>query len=140
MMDEANFYPEMKGRLSGRDCRHLKANLTASRRYAAQFPTAADAMAAGFHMIVPYVHGMGAHYIGPDGIPTTVNPDRPNFLLYGGNGPDAPLVGLMWFVNSGQAPPVDGGSGSDGGRHEMSKTGERYAVTVSTGTSTYVIG
>ena len=78
-------------------------------------------MAAGFHMIVPYVHGMGAHYIGPDGIPTTVNPKRPNFLLYGGNGPDAPLVGLMWLVNSGQAPPAVGLPGGNDHWHRHSR-------------------
>ncbi len=108
MMDEANFYPDMKGPISRSDCRQLTSDLRAAREYAMQFPTAGAAIAGGFHMIVPYVHGMGAHYIGPDGIPSTVNEKRPNFLLYGGNGPDAPLVGLMWLVNSGQAPPASG--------------------------------
>jgi hypothetical protein len=121
MMDEATFYPMMKGRLSNRDCRALSDDLRAARRYANQFPTAADAIAGGFHMIVPYVHGMGAHYIGPDGIPLTVNPQRPNFLLYGGNGPDAPLVGLMWLVNSGQAPPPDGLPGGNDHWHRHSR-------------------
>ena len=113
MMDEANFYPDMKGPLSTSDCESMVDDLRAARRYAQRFPTAADAIAGGFHMIVPYVHGMGAHYIGPDGIPTTVNPKRPNFLLYGGNGPDAPLVGLMWLANSGQTPPAGLPGGND---------------------------
>jgi hypothetical protein len=106
--DEAQFYPEAKGQLSRRDCRRLSYGLVAARRYAMQYPTAADAYAAGFRMIVPFVDGMGAHYIGPDGITATADPRRPNFLLYGGNESDSPLVGLMWLVASGQAPPADG--------------------------------
>ena len=108
MMDEATFYPDMKGPISGSDCRALATDLLAARHYASHFPTAADAVKGGFHMIVPYVEGMGAHYVGPNGIGTTINPKVPNFLLYGGNGPNAPLVGLMWLVNSGQAPPAVG--------------------------------
>jgi len=121
MADEANFYPEMKGTLSRRDCRELHEDLTAAREYASQFPTAGAAVAGGFKMIVPYVHGMGAHYIGPVGIPTTVDPKQPNFLLYGGNGPDAPLVGLMWLVSSGQAPPADGLPGGNDHWHRHSR-------------------
>jgi hypothetical protein len=108
MEDEERFYPEPKGRLTRADCRRLTKALVAARRYAMQFPTAADARRGGFRMIVPYVHGMGAHYVGPQGIGGTIDPRRPNFLLYGGNGPDAPLVGLMWIAFSGDAPPADG--------------------------------
>lgn len=108
MMDEQTFYPEMKGTLTRSDCRALTKDLVAARQYAKRFRTAAAAIAGGFRMIVPYVRGMGAHYVGPAGITTSIDPRRPNFLLYGGNGPNAPLVGLMWLVNSGQAPPPDG--------------------------------
>jgi hypothetical protein len=108
MMDEATFYPQPKGTLSHRDCAHLTQDLRAARAYAMQYPTAADAVAAGFTMLVPYVHGMGAHYLGPQGISTSFDPRRPNFLMYGGNGPNAPLVGVMWLVDSGSAPPPVG--------------------------------
>src|SRR5438132_11497108 len=65
-------------------------------------------MAAGYHMIAPYAKGQGAHYMGPQGFGPTFDPKTPNFLLYGGNTPSAPLVGLMWLVQSGQQPPAIG--------------------------------
>ncbi len=121
MMDESTFYPTAKGPLSRADCRALTDDLRDARRYAMQYPHARDAVRAGFHMIVAYVHGMGAHYIGPAGIKSTIDPERPNFLLYGGNGPDAPLVGLMWLINSGQAPPPDGLPGGNDHWHRHMK-------------------
>lgn len=112
MMDEATFYPDMKGPLSRSDCRELTGHLRRAKRFAFQYPTAQDAVAAGFRMIVPYVPGMGAHYMDPARLGVW-DPDRPNFLLYGGNGSNAPLVGLMWIVNSGGAPPQGFSGGND---------------------------
>lgn len=120
MMDEETFYPAMKGALSRSDCRALTRDLRAARRYARQFRTAAKATAGGFRMIVSYVHGMGAHYVGPAGITSSLDPTKPNFLLYGGNGSNAPLVGLMWLVNSGQAPPAEGLPGGNDHWHRHS--------------------
>jgi hypothetical protein len=105
MMDEMTFYPQKKHDLSRADCLQLVPLLAASMKYAKQFPTAADAMRAGFHMIAPYVEGQGAHYVGPSGWSTTFNRRQPNFLLYGGNTSHAPLVGIMWLANTGSHPP-----------------------------------
>lgn len=113
MMDEANFYPAPKGQLSASDCTQVVADLVLAKRYALQFPTAADAMAAGFRMVAPYVRGQGAHYAGPQGVFAPFDPTTPNLLLYGGNGPTAPLVGLSWLVNSGQTPPAGMPGGND---------------------------
>lgn len=110
--DDMEHYHDPKGPLSKADCRSLTADLREARRYALQFPTAADAVAAGFRMIVPYLEGMGAHYIGPSGFGVW-NATRPNFLLYGGNGGDAPLVGLMWIVRSAGMPPEGFAGGND---------------------------
>lgn len=113
MMDEATFYPAPKGPLGTSDCRQVVAALRRAKKYALQFPTAADAMAAGFRMVAPYVRGQGAHYVGPQGIFAPFDPTTPNLLLYGGNGPNAPLVGLSWLVSSGQTPPPGMPGGND---------------------------
>lgn len=40
------------------------------------------------------------------------NPDRPNMLMYDGNGSDAKLTGMVWAVQSGHMPP-EGFSGDN---------------------------
>ncbi len=113
MMDEMNFYPMMKHNLGANECAKVVSGLTAAKKYGMQFPTAADAIKGGFRLIAPYIPGQGAHYIGPLGINATFDPNTPNFLLFGGNGPTAPLVGLMWLVQSGQTPPAGIPGGND---------------------------
>jgi hypothetical protein len=113
MMDEATFYPEMKGPLNTTDCKALRRDLRAARSFALQYPTAAEAVAGGFRFIAPYVHGQGAHYISSEGIGSTIDPTKPNLLLFGGNSPNARLVGMAWIVNSGQAPPPVGLPGNN---------------------------
>src|SRR6476659_3196901 len=85
MMDEEMFYPMMKHDLTRANCQVIVPQLEDALKYAQQFPTAAAAKRAGFHMIAPYAMGQGAHYMGPDGFTTTINRHKPNFLLYGGN-------------------------------------------------------
>ncbi len=113
MIDEMTFYPAKKHDLSRPNCQRVVPDLVASLQYAMRFPTAADAVRGGFHMIAVYLKGQGAHYIGPEGFGTTFNRKRPNFLLYGGNSPSAPLVGMMWLINSGQQPPIYGLAGNN---------------------------
>ena len=72
------------------------------------YPTAAKAVAGGFRFLAPYVHGQGSHYLSASGITSTIDPTKPNLLLFGGNSPASRLVGMAWIVNTGQAPPVDG--------------------------------
>jgi hypothetical protein len=58
---------------------------------------------------VDYATGMGTHHRNPStGIlpaPGVFNPDEPTYLQYDGNGPDAKLAGMSWYVNSGSMPP-----------------------------------
>ena len=37
--------------------------------------------------------------------PNVFDPDKPTYLQYDGNGPDAKLVGMSWYVRSGAMPP-----------------------------------
>jgi hypothetical protein len=120
MMDEETFYPEMKGTLSASDCRAVKTDLRASRRFARRYSTPAKAIAGGFRFIAPYVRGQGAHYLSSTGITSTIDPTKPNFLLFGGNSSNARLVGMGWIVNSGQAPPAGLPGGNDHWHRHMS--------------------
>jgi hypothetical protein len=72
----------------------------------AAMPTAADATAAGYMQVTPYVPGIGAHYLNVgrllDG---TFKPGEPEMLLYNGNEPTSVLVGLSYAV-IGADPPA----------------------------------
>jgi hypothetical protein len=76
--------------------------------WAMQYPTAADAAANGYPKLTMYFPGLGAHYIDLgllfDNAP--FDPARPETLLYGGDGPDAQLVGINYIVYSGTEPPA----------------------------------
>ncbi len=70
-----------------------------------KYPTAADAMKAGYFQVTPYVPGIGAHYLDVgklthDGF----DPANPEMLLYNGNDPGAKLVGLSYAVLSDKPP------------------------------------
>jgi hypothetical protein len=67
--------------------------------------TAADALAAGYMQVTPYVPGIGAHYLNLDLLrDDTFDPAQPEMLLYNGNAPGSELVGLSygWL---GDEPP-----------------------------------
>jgi hypothetical protein len=119
-----------KGMLSWDDCKTLSAQFDVALAYAQQYPTAGSAEASGFHKIVNYVEGMGTHHVGPGGFtkedltspdfdPTnpvfpgsqvddTFNPTKPEFLMYDGNGSDARLVGMAWYVHTSTGQPPAG--------------------------------
>ena len=83
----------------------LQSELQVAGTLIAPFATAADAMAAGYFQVTPYVPGIGAHYINiryvmDDGF----DPAEPEMLLYNGNAPTSVLVGLSYAV-VGDDPP-----------------------------------
>ena len=83
----------------------LQAQLKTAGTVIAQMPTAADAMAAGYFQVTPYVPGIGAHYLDP-GLLTSdgFDPAKPEMLLYNGNAPTSELIGLSYAV-LGDEPP-----------------------------------
>ena len=124
-----------KGMLDWSSCETVSAQFDLALDYAQQFPTLGDAEAAGFHGLVPYVAGMGTHHA-PQGdftlehfnspkfdphepvFPGTAldgdfNPMRPEFLQYDGNGPDAQLVGMSWYVRTDNGMPPPGFKGDN---------------------------
>jgi hypothetical protein len=98
-----------KGMLSWDDCLALSQHLDNALAFAQQWPTLGEAEAAGWVRTVNYATGMGTHHRSPNSgvlpAPGVFNPDQPTYLQYGGNGPDAELVGMSWYVNSGSMPP-----------------------------------
>ena len=87
----------------------LAAQLVAARSVAAQYPTVADATAAGMIQAGEFAPGVGAHYVRlkqPDDILPNgdIDATNPGSLIYDGNSPTSRLVGLMYL--SPTEPPV----------------------------------
>jgi hypothetical protein len=82
----------------------LEAQLAQTRAAALRFPTVADALRGGFTLADPYSAGIGAHYMRYPQIDGVFDPAQPEMLLYGGEDPGSPLVGVMFYVDSIEAP------------------------------------
>ncbi|HZJ27946.1 MAG TPA: hypothetical protein VFF40_13200 [Acidimicrobiia bacterium] len=102
-----------KGMLSWEDCLELSGNLDDALAYAMQWPTRGAAEADGWNAQVNYATGMGTHHALGNPLQGSFDPGRPNFLQYDGNGPDAKLVGMSWYVNNGPAGPPAGFPGDN---------------------------
>lgn len=95
-----------------RDCIRLARELEVARDTALMYPTAADAMAAGWVRVTPYVPGIGAHYMNFRLVDGVFDVEEPEMILYDGNGPEARVVGLSYYVlHSGDAEPTQGFTG-----------------------------
>jgi hypothetical protein len=74
-------------------------------------------MAAGYRRITTYIPCIAAHYINARFIDRTFDPDAPEMLLYDGNGPDARIVGLSYYV-SGMTTAPEGFAGPNDEWHQ----------------------
>lgn len=96
------------------DCDRLADELALARATALSYPTAADAMAAGWHQVTPYVSGIAAHYIKSELVDGKFQIDQPEMILYDGNTPEARVVGLSYYLwHEGDAEPVSGFTGAN---------------------------
>lgn len=102
-----------KGDLSWEDCITNSGYFDQALAFAMQYPTRGQAEAAGWTASANYAAGMGTHHALGNPLQGAFNPIRPNFLQYGGNGPDAKLVGMSWFVNNGPDGPPAGFPGDN---------------------------
>jgi len=85
----------------------VQQQLMAITYWAMQAPTAKDAVRAGYPQLTKYFPGIAAHYVNL-GLLFDNEPfdwTKPEALLYGAEGPDAPLVGINYIVRSGDTPP-----------------------------------
>lgn len=89
----------------------LDAQIAVARTVAARWPTAADAMADGWTLAENYSSHVGAHYMRFAEIDSVFDVSRPEMLLYGGDSPASPIVGLAYYVvykePAGFAGPTD---------------------------------
>jgi hypothetical protein len=103
----------VKGPLSWEDCLEVSAQFDAALEFAQQWPTRGEAEADGWNATVNYAMGMGTHHALGNPLQGDFDPEQPNFLQYDGNGPDAKLVGMSWYVNNGPAAPPEGFAGDN---------------------------
>lgn len=85
-------------------CAALAGELDDARAAAIAHPTVADAEADGYHLAGRYAPGQGAHYTNRSLMDGTLDPARPEMLLYGGTDPRSPVVGVSYYV-LGETPP-----------------------------------
>ncbi|MGK2929824.1 MAG: hypothetical protein ACSLFO_09645 [Acidimicrobiales bacterium] len=107
VMDPDPYEGITKGELSWEDCVNNSILFDMAVNYAQQWPTAGDAEAEGWYQVVPYAAGMGTHHVLPsaNNIDEVFKGYEPEFLMYDGNGPDAELTGMAWWVRSEGEPP-----------------------------------
>jgi hypothetical protein len=102
-----------KGMLSWDDCLELSQHLDEARAFAMQWPTLGEAEADGWSATVNYTMGMGTHHVRDSALEGSFDPGQPRFLQYGGDHPDAPLVGMSWYVDNGPDEPPAGFPGDN---------------------------
>jgi hypothetical protein len=95
----------------------LAAELVRARATALRYPTVADAEATGFAMVTPYVPLVGAHYLRMDLFAQGFDPARPAILLYDGNDPRSPIVGVSYYVRATDPPEGFAGPADRWHRH-----------------------
>jgi hypothetical protein len=76
----------------------LADQLAGARAAASRFPTLAAARAAGWTQADDYIAGIGSHWMRFDRIDSVFDPAAPEMLLFKGNSPDSPIVGVTYYV------------------------------------------
>jgi hypothetical protein len=99
-----------------------QAELDIAREIIERYPTAADAERAGWRRATTNLRGIAAHFLkqGVAGFASTdggFDVREPEILLYDGEGPDAPIVGLSYLV-SGPDPEGFTGKWDTWHRHD----------------------
>lgn len=89
--------------------RPLAQQLSEARNVAARWPTAADAMAAGWTLAAPYESHLGTHYMHYADIDGTFDVEHPEMLLYDGDAATSRIVGLAYYVKYTEPSGFTGG-------------------------------
>jgi hypothetical protein len=97
----------------------LAEQLTVAREVAMQYPTVADATAAGYGLVGGFGPGSGAHYIGGalgfgGG---AFDASKPMSLIYDGTSPTSEIIGLMYYGMGESAPEGFAGPNDHWHRH-----------------------
>ncbi len=105
---------------SKKDCKKLADELAVAREVAMTYPTAQDAMDAGWVRVTSYVPGIAAHYMNFGYVDGEFELKKPEMILYDGDDADAHVVGLSYYlIQDGSAEPTQGFTGYNdhGHRH-----------------------
>ena len=98
----------------------LAQQLSAARDTAMRYPTVADALAAGYHLIGGFAPGAGAHYMGGSrggSFTGQFDATRPQSLIYDGISPTSQVVGLMYTGGAATSPEGFAGPNDHWHRH-----------------------
>lgn len=135
-MGTVNFYAGVtRAPLDYATCKDMAVMFDEAKAYAEQYPTLGDAEAAGFRSTFAFIPGMGTHHglgsftpeqindpsfdrfnpVFPEGsiIDDVFDPTQPEFLQYNGNGADAVLVGMSYYVRTDTGLPPEGFAGDN---------------------------
>jgi hypothetical protein len=97
---------------SQEECDKLAGELQLARETALKYPTVADAKAAGWRQVTPYVPGIAAHFMNFAIVDDKFEIDKPEMILYDGTEDDARVVGLSYYLkHEGDAEPTQGFTG-----------------------------
>lgn len=100
------------------DCDAVAAELEQARAVAMKFPTAKDAIAAGYVRVAPYVPGIASHWMKFSLVDGTFDINEPEMLLFDGNGEGSHITGLSYYVvMPGDAQPSQGFTGDNDHYH-----------------------
>ncbi|HET9612144.1 MAG TPA: hypothetical protein VFP06_21195 [Acidimicrobiales bacterium] len=100
------------------ECAALADELARAKAVAAAHPTAADAEAAGYRKVTTYYPGIAAHYMNFDLLRDGFVLEQPEMLLYDGDGPEANVVGLSYYIlKEGDDEPTEGFTGDNDHYH-----------------------
>jgi hypothetical protein len=95
-------------------CAELSAELELARQTALKYPTVADAKAAGWQQVTPYVPGIAAHFMKFSIVDGVFNVEEPEMILYDGTDDDSSVVGLSYYIRfDGDAEPSQGFTGNN---------------------------
>jgi hypothetical protein len=96
----------------------LATQLAQARTAAMALPTLGDAEAAGYRKVTTYLPCIGAHLMNFKYVDGTFDPTEPEMILYDGNGPDARVVGLSYYVLVEDKKPPEGFAGPNDPWHQ----------------------
>jgi hypothetical protein len=100
-----------------------QAQLDIAREITERYPTAADAEADGWRRATTNLPGIAAHFL-RDGVRGFLGMDEkfdvndPEILLFDGEGPDAPIVGISYLASSPENPEGFAGKWDTWHRHD----------------------
>lgn len=118
-------------------CARLHQELQTARDVALSMPTAADAKAQGYVQVTPYVPGIAAHWMKYTYVDDHFEIDKPEMVLYDGNGLDAHVVGLSYYIlQRGDNEPTQGFTGESDHFHRHIGLCMKGAMVIGDSTTT----